>query len=355
MEGNFILRPPGRARAVIHFIGGAFVGAAPHIAYSTLLERLVGRGYCVVATPYDLSLDYLETTSQITERWEAVETELALAYGTVPVIGVGHSAGALFHSIASSLFDESSPKAGNILISFNNKKIKDAIPLYDLLVTPVARQSILFENSIPKDLRTALESLPGTLDAAIEGSLLTPQRVKEDLLPLAQDARRVIEQLRPLIQELGGVPRETAAPVDAVDGAARPASTLTGEFYPPPADIKIAVSNMYCVEQTLVVKFSSDAIDESESLLSCLQARALSSLGTSVSTMIELSGSHATPLVQDLPGPGAAGEGIGDFGPLGAVAMGVREALSMLGTKEMYTLESLIDEWIVAGIANDTL
>jgi acetyl esterase/lipase len=192
-EGNFILRPTGRAKAVIHFIGGAFVGAAPHIAYSTLLERLVSRGYCVVATPFDLSLNYLETTSHITERWEAVEMSLALAYGTVPVIGLGHSAGALFHSIASSLFDEASPKAGNILISFNNKSIRDAIPLYDLLVTPAAKQSVVLESAIPESVLEALESVPGTIDAALEGSLLTPQRFKSSVLPLIKDARRVAD------------------------------------------------------------------------------------------------------------------------------------------------------------------
>jgi acetyl esterase/lipase len=61
MEGNFILRPPPEvpARAVIHFLGGAFVGAAPHLTYRYLLEGLAQQGFLVVSTPYRLEFDYL--------------------------------------------------------------------------------------------------------------------------------------------------------------------------------------------------------------------------------------------------------------------------------------------------------
>lgn len=40
VEGNWVLYPPdNRApEAVVHFVGGAFVGAAPQLAYRTLLE-----------------------------------------------------------------------------------------------------------------------------------------------------------------------------------------------------------------------------------------------------------------------------------------------------------------------------
>lgn len=63
-SGNFVLRPPSPEWAdkgskqqplgVIHFLGGAFVGAAPHLTYRYLLESLAEVGYVVVATPYRL-------------------------------------------------------------------------------------------------------------------------------------------------------------------------------------------------------------------------------------------------------------------------------------------------------------
>ncbi|CAN0400652.1 unnamed protein product, partial [Hapterophycus canaliculatus] len=62
MGGNFLLRPPdGQApKALLHFLGGAFVGAAPHLTYNYLLNGLAEMGFLVVATPYPLGFDYLD-------------------------------------------------------------------------------------------------------------------------------------------------------------------------------------------------------------------------------------------------------------------------------------------------------
>ena len=49
IEGCWVLLPPyGRkAEAVIHFLGTAFVGAAPQLAYKSLLEALASRNALV--------------------------------------------------------------------------------------------------------------------------------------------------------------------------------------------------------------------------------------------------------------------------------------------------------------------
>ena len=48
IEGNWVLRPAqGRATSVVHFLGGAFVGAAPQLTYRLLLESLAARGIMV--------------------------------------------------------------------------------------------------------------------------------------------------------------------------------------------------------------------------------------------------------------------------------------------------------------------
>jgi len=73
-SGNFVLRPqasgsggsgvkPAPPLGVIHFLGGAFVGAAPHLTYRYLLESLAEAGYVVVATPY--RLDFGSSTFSI--------------------------------------------------------------------------------------------------------------------------------------------------------------------------------------------------------------------------------------------------------------------------------------------------
>lgn len=62
MGGNFLLRPPDdqAPKALVHFLGGAFVGAAPHLTYNYLLSGLAEMGFLVVATPYPLGFDYLD-------------------------------------------------------------------------------------------------------------------------------------------------------------------------------------------------------------------------------------------------------------------------------------------------------
>lgn len=61
MGGNYLLRPPDdeAPKALLHFLGGAFVGAAPHLTYNYLLSGLAEMGFLVVATPYPLGFDYL--------------------------------------------------------------------------------------------------------------------------------------------------------------------------------------------------------------------------------------------------------------------------------------------------------
>jgi acetyl esterase/lipase len=77
INGNYILRPPNdteqQPRALLHFLGGALLGAAPQLTYRYLLERLARRGYLIVATPYQLSFDHLKTCDEIIDKFERGE------------------------------------------------------------------------------------------------------------------------------------------------------------------------------------------------------------------------------------------------------------------------------------------
>jgi len=79
LHGNYILRPPTtkKPRALIHFLGGALLGAAPQLTYRYLLERLSSKGYLVVATPYQLSFDHLVSCDEIIDKFEKVAPDLA--------------------------------------------------------------------------------------------------------------------------------------------------------------------------------------------------------------------------------------------------------------------------------------
>ena len=139
MAGNYLLRPPpdlGQPRALLHFLGGAIVGAAPDVTYRYLLEELAQEGYLIVATPYNLSFNHLQTCDEVINKFERVAPSLAQQYGAIPVVGVGHSCGALLHLLVTSLFPDT-PRAANALLSFNNKPVQEAVPLFSEVVAPL--------------------------------------------------------------------------------------------------------------------------------------------------------------------------------------------------------------------------
>ena len=138
VNGNWILRPSSSAevpRAVLHFLGGALVGASPHITYRYLLERLADKGFLVIATPYQLSFDHLQTCDEVIAKFERMAPSIARQYGAIPVVGIGHSCGALLQLLITSLFPDT-PRAANALLSFNNKPVQDAVPFFEEVFAP---------------------------------------------------------------------------------------------------------------------------------------------------------------------------------------------------------------------------
>jgi acetyl esterase/lipase len=147
---NFVIRPKEgiEPSAVLHFIGGAFVGAAPHLTYRYLLESLCDSGYIVVATPYALEFDHIKSADTILERFDRIAVELAREYGPLPVVGIGHSAGALLQTLITCLFP-GAPRAGNILISFNNKSpTQGGIPGFEDIIIPFSE--LMLREDVPQ-------------------------------------------------------------------------------------------------------------------------------------------------------------------------------------------------------------
>lgn len=131
--GSWVLIPKN-PRAIVHFLGGAFVATAPHITYRWLLEQLAAKGYAVVATPFLNTLDHKAIAREVLNRFETTLYRLqttSLIKGYLPIYGVGHSMGCKVHLLISSLFTVE--RAGNILISFNNYPARRAIPFIEQL------------------------------------------------------------------------------------------------------------------------------------------------------------------------------------------------------------------------------
>lgn len=131
ISGNWVLVPP-RPIAIVHFLGGAFVAAAPQVTYCRLLERLAAQGYVIVATPFVNTFDHkaiAQTVLQDFDRALEVLHANVLRKRYLPIYGVGHSMGCKLHLLIGSLF--SVERSGNILIAFNNFSARNAVPLVE--------------------------------------------------------------------------------------------------------------------------------------------------------------------------------------------------------------------------------
>jgi len=146
LEGTWVLSPPDPAadpRAVVHFCGGAFVGASPQLTYRLFLERLCARAnVTIVATPFAIGFEHLRIADDAQFAFDralrALVAEDATRYANIPTFGVGHSMGALLHSIIGARYElaNSTRRCGNALMSFNNKPATDAIPAFAEAVAP---------------------------------------------------------------------------------------------------------------------------------------------------------------------------------------------------------------------------
>ncbi len=134
ISGNWVILPQNPI-GIIHFLGGAFVGSAPHVTYRLLLEYLAAKGFIVIATSFVNTLDHITIAKQVLLNFERalvrLEDRSIIGKGYLPIYGVGHSMGCKLHLLIGSLFPVN--RAGNILISFNNYAASDAIPLVEQL------------------------------------------------------------------------------------------------------------------------------------------------------------------------------------------------------------------------------
>ncbi|KAI8463608.1 MAG: hypothetical protein J3K34DRAFT_388971 [Monoraphidium minutum] len=185
-------RAARRPRAVVHFLGGAFAGAAPQVAYHLLLELLAEAGFTCIATPYLLTFKHLDCARDTAASFRAAVGELRaggrgyLAPPGSAVVGVGHSNGALLHLLIGALLPGHA--AANVLVSFNNKQVSDAIPIPGLLdgLRPTVGDGVTEFTPPPAESRALIASA-----YAVRRSLLV--RFEEDSI---DETPEMVELLR---------------------------------------------------------------------------------------------------------------------------------------------------------------
>lgn len=251
---NFVLYPPlvendgaiKRPRAIIHFLGAAFVGAAPHLSYRYLLESLGNLGYVVVATPYKLDFDYLSTCDSILQQLDIAKNDIVNHYGEAPpIIGMGHSGGALLHMFLSSFFQEDANKHSNIFLGINDRPIVDAVSAFQDLIVPLARRVIGNPGSSPSQTSKSFTFMRKYLETAVglySNSSWSPSFFNKDIVPLFQEGLAMVDQVPPLLKSI---------------------ANGTVSFHPPSQQARDSFRLMYRAKHTLLVKMANDTHDES--------------------------------------------------------------------------------------------
>ena len=294
LEGNVIAVAPSRSRprGIVHYLGGAFVGAAPYLSYSSLIDRIADNGYTVVVTPYTVTFQHDRCAREVHASFLNALDELRSMPGrawaapiAAPVHGVGHSNGALMHAMIGSLLNPNN--ASNVLISFNNRQVAEAVPVpldpLQAVLQPIrgnGRLESMAQSAVGQILSTA-EGF-GALDAA---------------------TLHTLRQMAPAATQLGSVFDEVG------DG--------TQEFTPTPEENQRLFQSSYSVPQTLLIQFLDDGIDQTPLLDRTLRQRVRSG----AVQVQRFAGNHLTPVgvSPQLSLPGA-------FGPAEAIA---QAALSM--------------------------
>ncbi|KAG0568825.1 hypothetical protein M758_6G044300 [Ceratodon purpureus] len=290
----------GRTKGIIHFIGGAFIGAAPDVVYSVLIEMLAKEGFMIVATPFSLTFDHTVAAQGIHNRFNnCIDYISTTGFGvlsaqeisSLPVYSVGHSLGALMQVLIGSTCSGGLPQASAI-ISFNNKPASDAVPFFDQMSPSLVQVAPLVESSPVTEFARAFSS--EAIRAVLDSRIPLPPAVGDNL----QSVRQFLDQIPAVFDQV---------------------SQGVSEFTPSPAQNRAAASVSYAVPNNLLVKFTQDAIDETDTLEDILSPRS-EALGGKL-TKVVLNGTHLTPCAPDVKWQSGR-----EYSPADAVAQVLRNA-----------------------------
>ena len=283
--GAWVLRPPGRAFAVCHFIGGAVLGAYPQIVYDATLRALSFAGFIIVATPYDVALDHgtvaLACGASLSEAVQTVVTRDA--YGKLPLFGFGHSLGAkLLLLLACSNASGAPAYEAQAFVAFNNASAADSVRL----VEAYARELLAKRAAASPDQQSA-----------------------------------VFDSVLRAMPALGAM-------------AERVATSAGYEFTPNPGATMDAARSRFAPRRALLVSYASDTLDQNASLRDALLSRTPSSASSAASASqppAVLSppprpGNHLSPVVVKLE---AGASPLGDR--VGALSFGDVASAEALG------------------------
>ncbi|CAK7352706.1 unnamed protein product [Dovyalis caffra] len=279
MKSCLVIPPPkGRKpRAIIKFLGGAFIGAVPEVTYSCLIELLAKDGYVVILVPYNVTFDHSKAANQVYERFNAC-LDLLLQSG-LPHVGLTASE---FVGLPLFLLVTDEALAQYKLLQSNTYS---GLHLFNasLQLGPLVNQMMPVVEASPMYLMARSASGDAWKVLLDTAGAIIPDTEQEALISLT----KFVDQLPSVFGQV-------------TEGIS--------EFKPTPSENRDCCRNLYNVQHTLLVKFNFDAIDETDVLEETLKPR-VESIGGTIEK-VQLSGNHITPCIQSSPEPSATGSGI---------------------------------------------
>jgi len=216
-----VLIPP-KPQGIIHFLGGALVGAWPQWSYRGLLERLAAHGYIIITQSVIPDLDHRELAAKAYAQFNEVVQELQLP-AALPVYGMGHSLGCKLQLLIGGLFPVE--RAGQVLMSFNNFGLQAALPwLAALRHVPVLDQLPVEFSPSPKEtldfIRRRYRVSRNVLIRFADDTLDETPQLAEVLREKFPDGLRLHylmgNHLTPLGLEVNWGPKGAFSPLDAL-------------------------------------------------------------------------------------------------------------------------------------------
>jgi len=216
-----VLLPPN-PQGIIHFLGGALVGALPQWSYRGLLERLAAHGYIIITQAVIPDLDHRGLAAKAYAQFNEVVQGLQLPR-TLPVYGMGHSLGCKLQLLIGGLFPVE--RAGQVLMSFNNFGLQAALPwLAALRHVPVLDQLPVEFSPSPKEtldfIRRRYRVSRNVLIRFADDTLDETPQLTEVLREKFPDGLRLHylagNHLTPLGLEVNWGPKGAFSPLDAL-------------------------------------------------------------------------------------------------------------------------------------------
>lgn len=224
VSGNWILVPP-QPIAIIHFLGGAFVSAAPSVTYRWLLENLARQGYLIVATPFINTFDHEVIAEDVLitfgQAMRYLRNRVLINLPPLPIYGLGHSMGCKVHLLINSLWEVE--RVGNIYMSFNNYPAKRSIPFLEQMVQFSPAFDVEFTPSPEATLRLIddLYPVPSNLLIKFRNDTIDQTRPLSEVLVRRFPERTQVQILQgshttPIAQDISWQPGTSFTPLDAI-------------------------------------------------------------------------------------------------------------------------------------------